>query len=253
MCGPATRSRRAPRCRRRAAAGRPGGDRTAQQLLAGTGVLVRVEPAVDDQPAVVIDDQEQPAPDRPLPPGPRHPGTDEDVGDPPLVRRGGLVAAVRLRLGRQRLAVQPGPAQLPAHGPLGHLDPVPVIQDRGDLRRRPAGQLQPQRRRLGEQLRMCPHDPGVGPPGRLERVQASGPPGPQPPVDRAPRVRPRRATRVRVRPRRDPPDQRPALPRGQPAVRGLGDHRPAVQRDLLLQLVIHPSASLMPVMAGREA
>jgi hypothetical protein len=111
---------------------------------------VREEPAIDQQPGMIIDDQEQPRPRRALPPRARYPRADQNVGDPPLVRPGRLVPAIGLRLGGQRLAVQPGPAQLAAHRPLGDGHPVPVIQDRGDLRGRPAGQLQPQRRGLGE-------------------------------------------------------------------------------------------------------
>ena len=110
------------------------GDRPAQQVLAGAGVLVREEPAVDQQPGMIIDDQEQPCPHRAVPARPRHPRADQHVGDPPLVRPGSFIAPVGLRLGGQRLAVQPGPAQLAADGPLGDGDPVPVIQDRGDLR-----------------------------------------------------------------------------------------------------------------------
>ena len=46
--------------------------------------------------------------------------------------------------------------------------------------------------------------------------------------------------------------QRPPLPGGQPVPGRLGDHRPAVQRDLFLPLVVHVLL-LMPVMAGQEA
>src|ERR1017187_4347051 len=42
------------------------GDRPAQQVLAGPGVLVGEEPAIDQQPRVIIDDEEQPGPDRAL-------------------------------------------------------------------------------------------------------------------------------------------------------------------------------------------
>jgi len=74
--------------------------------------------------------------------------------------------------------VQAGAAELGADGPLGDPDPVPVIQDRGDLRGRAAGQLQPQRGGLGEQLRMRPDRPGIrafrGPQG----LQPTGAPGP---------------------------------------------------------------------------
>jgi len=49
------------------------------------------------------------------------------------------------------------------------------------------------------------------------------------------------------------PDQLPALGRGQPAAGCLGDHRPAVQCDLLLLPVVHARCLLMPVMAGQEA
>ena len=139
------------------------GDRPAQQVLAGAGVLVREEPAIDQQPGMIIDDQEQPGPRRALPARPGHPRADQHVGDPPLVRAGGLVPAVGLRLSGQRLAVQPGPAQLAAHRPLRDGHPVPVVQDRGDLRGGAAGQLQPQRGGLGEQLRVGAHHAGVRP------------------------------------------------------------------------------------------
>ena len=139
------------------------GDRPAQQVLAGAGVLVREEPAIDQQPGMVIDDQEQPRPRRPLPLRVRHPRADQYVGDPPLVRPRSFVAPVCLGLGGQRLAVQPGAAQLAAHRPLGDGHPVPVVQDRGDLRGGAAGQLQPQRGGLGEQLRVGAHHAGVRP------------------------------------------------------------------------------------------
>ena len=174
------------------------GDRPAQQVLAGAGVLVREEPAVDQQPGMIIDDQEQPGPHRALPAGPGHPRADQHVGDPPLVRPGGLVPAVGLRLGGQRLAVQPGAAQLAADRPLRDGHPVPVVQDRGDLRGRAAGQLQPQRGGLGEQLRVGAHRAGVGPRRGPERLQPALAPRPQPAVDRAPRVAAGRPVRVGV-------------------------------------------------------
>ena len=229
------------------------GDRAAQQVLAGAGVLVREEPAVDQQPGMIIDDQEQPRPRRALPARVRHPGADQHVGDPPLVRPGGLIPAVGLRLGGQRLAVQPGPAQLAADGPLGDRDPVPVIQDRGDLRGRPAGQLQPQRGGLGEQLRVRADHAGVGPGRGLQRVQAALAPGPQPPVDRAPRVAAGRPVRVRVGACGDLAGQRPPLGRRQLRPGRLGDHRPAVQCDLFLTLVIHGVPPFMAVPMGQEA
>ena len=183
------------------------GDRPAQQVLAGAGVLMREEPAIDQQPGMIIDDQEQPGPRRALPARPGHPRADQHVGDPPLVRPGRLVPAVGLLLGGQRRPVQPGAAQLAADGPLGDSHPVPVIQDRGDLRGRPARQLQPQRGGLGEQLRVRAHHPGVGPRRRLQRLQAALVPRPQPPVDRAPRVAAARPVRVLVIPRGDLADQ----------------------------------------------
>ncbi len=86
------------------------GDRPAQQVLAGPGVLAGEEPAIDQQPRVIIDDEEQPGPDRALPPEPGHPRPDEHIGDPPLVRPAGLITAVGFRLGGELLAVQPGAA-----------------------------------------------------------------------------------------------------------------------------------------------
>ena len=112
---------------------------------------------------MIIDNEEQPGPDRPVAPGPGHPGPDEHVGDPPLVRPAGLIAAVCLRPGGQGGPVQPGAAQLRADGPLRDSHAVPVEQDRGDLGGGAAGQLQPQRGGLGEQLRVGADRPGVGP------------------------------------------------------------------------------------------
>jgi hypothetical protein len=86
------------------------GDGPAQQLLTGAGVLVGEEPPIDQQPGMVIDDEEQPSPDRGLDPGPGHPRADEHVGDPPFVGPFGLVTAEHLRLGSQCLAVQTAPA-----------------------------------------------------------------------------------------------------------------------------------------------
>jgi len=68
--------------------------------------------------------------------------------------------------------------------PLGYLYLVPVEQDRGDLRRRPAGQLQPQRRCLGKQLRMGAHHARVRAGRGLERLQPALAPRPHPAVDR---------------------------------------------------------------------
>ena len=229
------------------------GDRAAQQLLAGASVLVREEPAVHQQPGMVIDDQKQPRPDRAVPAWPGNPGPGEHVADPPLVRPGRLIPAVGLRLGGQGLPVQPGAAQLRADGPLGDPHAVPVIQDRGDLRGRAARQLQPQRGGLGGQLRMSAHRPGVGPRRGLQRIQPPGSPRPQPPVDRPSGILPRRAVGMGMSARGDLPDQRTPLRGAQPVIRCLGDHRPPVHCDVLLLPVVHAACLLMPVMAGQEA
>ena len=217
----------------------PPGDGAAEKLLAEAGVLPVVEPAVDQQPGVVIDDQEQPGPRRPVPFRVRHPRADQHIGDPPLVRPLRLVAAVRFRGGFEGGPVQPGAAQLPADGPVRDPHAVPVIQDRGDLRCGPAGQFQPQRGGLGEQLRHRAYLPGVGPGRGAQRIDPAGPPRPQPPVDGAARVPAHRPVRVRVLARGDLPHDRAPLAASQPGVRGLGDHRPPVQRDLLPHLLIH--------------
>ena len=229
------------------------GDRPAQQVLAGAGVLVREEPAAGQQPGMIIDDEEQPGPHRPLPPRVRHPRAGQHVGDPPLVRPGRLIPTAGLRLGGQRLAVQPGPAQLAADGPLRDGDPVPVVQDRGDLRGGAAGQLQPQRGGLGEQLRVRADHPGVGPRRRLQRVQPAGSPRPEPAVDRAPRVAAGRPVRVHVSARGDLADQRSPLRRRQLLPGRLGDHRPAVQCDLFLTLAVHWVPPFMAAPMGQEA
>jgi hypothetical protein len=239
MSWPATRWRTGRRCHNRKPLAGRGGDRPAQQVLAGTGVLPVEEPAIDQQPGMVIDDQKQPGPHRPLPAGPGHPRPDQHIADPPLVRPGRLIPSIGLRLGGQRLAVQPGAAQLAADGPLMHPDPVPVIQDRGDLGGRPARQLQPQRGGLGEQLRVGADRAGISPRRGLERLQPARAPGPQPPVDGAPRIPPRRPVRMGVGAGGDLADQRAALGGGQPVPGRLGDHRPAVQCDRFLPLGVH--------------
>ncbi|PYL36862.1 MAG: hypothetical protein DMF35_00540 [Verrucomicrobia bacterium] len=54
---------------------------------------------------------------------------------------------------------------------------------------------------------------------------------------------------MRMRARGDRPHHAAALAAGQPGVRGLGDHRPPVQRDLLPHLLIHPGTPPSGVMA----
>jgi len=104
---------------------------------------VREEPAIDDQPGVVVNDQEQPGAHRMLDARPGHPWADEDVGDPPVIRRLSLVTAEHFRLGLQGLAVQPGASQLGPHRALGDSDAVTVPEDRGDLGGRSGRELQP--------------------------------------------------------------------------------------------------------------
>jgi hypothetical protein len=112
---------------------------------------------------MVIDDEEQPRPQRPVPFRVRHVRPGKHIGHPALIGPVRLVSPAGLRGGFQRGPVQPGAAQLPGHGPLGDPHAVPVIQDRGDLLRGPARQFQPQRGGLGEQLRHRPHLAGIGP------------------------------------------------------------------------------------------
>jgi hypothetical protein len=141
--------------------------------------------------------------------------------------------------GGERSSVQPGAAQLPGHGPLGDPDPVPVVQDRGDLPRGPARQLQPQGSGLAEQLRHGPHLPGIGAGRGPQPVQPAGAVRPQPPVDGAARIPAHRSVGVRVLARGYLPHRRAALRAAQPLAGGLGDHRPPVQRDRLPHLLIH--------------
>ncbi|MDA8184219.1 MAG: hypothetical protein M0035_07330 [Actinomycetota bacterium] len=92
-----------------------------------------VEHAVNQQAGVVVDDQEQLGPHRGLHPWMRHERSDQDVGHPPFVRSGRLIAAEGLGLGHEGLFVQSGPAQLVAHGALGDPDAMAGEQDPGDL------------------------------------------------------------------------------------------------------------------------
>jgi len=120
--------------------------------------------------------------------------------------------------------------------------PCPVIQDRGDLRRGPAGQLQPQRGGLGEQLRVRADHAGIGPGRGLQRV-------PAPPVRQGPAAHrsivPREYVRddpVRVARASARRSAGPALPA--PAGVSCGPAAPAItaQRcnaNLFLTLVIH--------------
>ena len=177
-----------------------------------------IEPAVDQQPGVVIDDQEQPGPRRPVPFRVRHPRADQDVGDPPLVRPLSLVAAVR---SRARLSARPGAARRGAAA-------------RGRSARRPG-------RRAGD-TRSRRSAPRTGPaapaaarrprrtapawpapsrcPSAATGRSPSTPPArqrPQPPVDGAARVPAHRPVRVRMLARGDRPHHRAPLAAGQPA------------------------------------
>ena len=79
-------------------------DCLAQDVLALTGVLDRLEASVNQQPGVVINDQEQPGPHRHGGLRVWHERADEHVGDPAGVRCFGLEPAEHLpRPGRQHL------------------------------------------------------------------------------------------------------------------------------------------------------
>src|SRR5271165_5717346 len=121
-----------------------------EQLLAGPGVLVGEEPAGDQQPGVVVDDEEQTRPDRGRDRGERDVGADEHVGDPAIVRVFGLVAAEHLRLGDERLSMEPPAPELLTERPLGDRDAVAVVEDRGELGRRAGRELEAERSRLVE-------------------------------------------------------------------------------------------------------
>jgi hypothetical protein len=159
-------------------------DGPTQLLLTGTGVLVGKEATVDQEPGVVVDDEEQPGAHGGIDLRVRHIWPDQHVGDPALVRAVRLVAAEDLRLCLEGLSVKATAAQLSTDRPLGDCYPVAVIQDRRDLGGRSARELEAQRCRFIEQLRVGPHRPGVGPLGGLEGVKAAGAPCPYPSVDR---------------------------------------------------------------------
>ena len=130
---------------------------------------------------MVVDDEEELGPHRGVDLGSGTKGptrTSVIHADSPF----GLVAAEHLGLCGQRFFVQTSAPQLLADGALGHADAVAVEEDRGDLRRRAAGELQAQRRGFGEELGMARTVPvsarGRGrrastPPLRQARIQRS--------------------------------------------------------------------------------
>ena len=122
-----------------------------------------------------------------------------------------------------------------------------MIQDRGDLRRGPAGQLQPQRGGLGEQLRHRPHLAGIGAGRGPQPVHPARPPGTQPPVDGAARVPPHRPVRVRVLARGDRPHHAPRSPA---ASRGFAASAITAHRCSAISCRIFSSITLAPPVPG---
>ena len=227
-------------------------DRPAQQLLAGPGVLVGEEPAVDDQAGVVVDDQEQPGPHRPVDAGPGHPRADEHVGDPPVVGR------ARPRSGRTPSARPRAPRGAARPGAAGPAPCAPRPGSRGGdtgSRRsaRPSGRAAPSAAR---------------PPRRT----APGGPAPRPcrPGPRASARRARRPARPAPTGRSFPASSgarcrrgasgpasaiaRTTAPRSAGVRRGLvasAITAEAVQRDRLLLVVVHVISSVLrPVAHG---
>jgi hypothetical protein len=204
---------------------------------------VRVEDAVDQEPRVVVDDQEQLGPHRVLGPWIRHPRPDQHVGHPPLVRPLGLVAAEDPVLGRERCTMEPPPAQLIAHRALGDTDAVVVVDHAGDLGCRATGLFQTEPADLVYELGVPSHRPDVGARVGLQGVEAAVSPRADPAVDRAARVPPLGPVGVCVDAACDLADDAAALGFGEPDAHGLCDNPVAVERDAFFHVVVHAGIS----------
>ena len=214
---------------------------------------MREEAAVDDETRVVVDDEEQLRSHRSGHLREGDEGADQHVGDPAVVRALGLVAAEGALLGGKGLSVQPSTAQLLADRPFGDGDPVTVIEDLGDLGCRAARQLEAERARLGEQLRMRAHRAGVGSRRRSERREPAASIGAHEAVNARAAVGAHRAVRVQVLALGDGAHDGAALGLGEPLVRRLGDHAEAVQRDLFVAVMVHGFGPRCRRERGREA
>ena len=228
-------------------------DGVAQQLLARTSVLVRVEGAVDEQSRVVVDDQEQLGAHRALDPRMRDEGPDQHVGHPALVGAGCFVAAEGLLLGDERLALEATAAQLVAHGALGHRDPVAVEQDPGDLGGRSRRALEAQRAGLFDELGVGAHRPSVSTRLGLQALEPLCPPSPDPAVDGAARIAPLVAVGMAVGAAGDLAHERAALCGGEAFCQCFCDHTEAAQRDLLSGLVVHVVLLFVAPLMAQEA
>jgi hypothetical protein len=209
-------------------------DRGAEGVLAGAGVLGGHPAAMHQQPGMVIHQHKQLGALAAGDAGAGDVRPAEHVADPALAWPLGLVAAQHPGgLGPERGAVQALAAQMRTHGPLADHDPMAGAQDVGDMGRRAGRLLGPQRGRLGEQLGVAAHHPGVRPLGRAQPVQAAGLVGGDPAVQRATGERAHRPVGMGVGGGGQRTDDAATLGRPKPGVGGLGDHPVAEQGDLL--------------------
>ena len=116
-----------------------GQDGRPQDLLPGPGVLLGDELAVQHQPGVVVQEQEEVGLTAAGHPRARDVGPVQDVADPDLIGSVGLEAPVHTRLSGEPCAVQAPAAQVLADGARGDAHLASRQQDARDLLGRPEG------------------------------------------------------------------------------------------------------------------
>src|SRR5712691_4173945 len=168
-------------------------DGRAQHVLAGARVLVGDPAAVDEQPRVIVDQDEEVGALAAAGARMGDERTNQHIADPHLIRSLSLKATEGTGLAGQCRALE-----TLANGALGDADAMPGKEDGADLRCRAGGQFDSQGADLVKELGMAADGTQVGAWVGLETVQALLAIGADPAVERAARVLPLAAVRVLV-------------------------------------------------------
>ena len=206
-----------------------GAEAVTQRRLQADGVLGVAPPVAGDGAGVVIDEREQVGL---LSPDPR---AVQRVTSPTVIRRGRLEPAERLRRAAVGPGVQPQPGEQALDGPLRRRPPLSGGDHRGHLRRGASRRLVPElhcqvqhrRRRLWLRASSCRH----------ERVEAAGPPAPDPAVEGVAADAHAFTVRPGVVAGGKRAHQRAALGLGQRQVGRFADQRVAEQRHVTVAVI----------------
>ena len=163
----------------------------------------------------------------------RHPGTDQDVGDPALVGRGSLVAAEAPLVPEQLGPGQAAFLQLLSQRALRDANTVPSEQHLSDMGGRADRLFEPELHRLLDQGGGTPGATLVGTRPVTQPGQPVLPVGPDPAIERVPADRTRLALRADVLLVGDATDDLAALPASEPPVQRLRGQVIAPQSQLL--------------------